>query len=104
MADFTRKTQSDNKHLANQTSAKYFYVDGGVTTPQTVIPSGAGGRLLRVILNTNGAVITLKNGSRFVGEIATDAPEGPFPYGVYCENGLTVQASGACSATVVFDT
>lgn len=102
MTDYKKKTQSAQQSAENLVGANYLYVDGGVTTPVTVIPSGVGGRLLRVILNTNGATLILKNGARFVGVIATDAPEGTFNYGVYCENGLTVQASGPVDATVIF--
>lgn len=101
MSDFNRKVKSVNRHLESLTNARYFYVDGSVTTPQTV--SSGACTLVRVILNTNGATVTLKNGSRFVGVIALDAPETPFEYGLYCENGLTVQAGGAVDATVVFE-
>lgn len=97
------KTQSDNKHLQNIGSAKYLHVDGSVTTPITVVPSSKGCSLLRVILNTNGGVLTLRSGSRVVGVIALDAPEGPFPYGVWCENGLIAECSAALDATIVFD-
>lgn len=95
------KVQSDNKHLQNINSAKFAHLDGAATT--TVVPSTKGCSLLRVILNTNGGVITLRTGSRVVAVIATDAPEGPFPYGVWCENGLIAECSGALDATVVFD-
>jgi hypothetical protein len=99
MADYSKKTKSDNKHLELGTSARFVYIDGSVITP--VVVSTTGVSLLRVILNTNGATLNLKSGSRQVGTIATDAPEGPFPYGIYCENGLTYQASGAIDATLV---
>lgn len=101
MADYSKKVQSDNRHLNDLTGAKFVWIDGGVTAP-VVVATGAV-RLLRVILNTNGATLNLKSGSRQIGTIATDAPEGPFPYGIYCENGLTYQASGAMDATLVFD-
>lgn len=103
MADYGKRVQSDNQHLADLTSARYVHLDGSVATPQTVIPSTSGGRLLRVILNTNGAALLLRSGSRVIGIIAADAPEGVFPYGVYCENGLIYEAGGAVDATVVFD-
>lgn len=101
MADFGRKTRSDNRHLQNLTGAKFVHVDGSDTTPVTVFSTG--GQLLRVILNTNGASLNLKSGSRQIGTIASDAAEDTFHYGIYCENGLTYQASGALSATLVFD-
>lgn len=101
MADFKKKVQSDNKHLSDLTGAQFVHIDGSDTTPITVFSTG--GRLLRVILNTNGATLNLKSGSRQIGTIALDAPETTFNYGVYCENGLTYQAGGALSATLVFD-
>lgn len=101
MADYNRRLQSDNKHLQNIGSAKFAHLDGAASA--TIVPNTKGCSLLRVILNTNGAVITLRSGSRVVGIIATDAPEGPFPYGVWCENGLIAECSGAVDATVVFD-
>ncbi len=102
MANFSKKAQTDNENLSDLTGARFIHVDGSSTTPITVIPANSGGRLLRVILNTNGATLTLRTGSRVVGLIASDAPEQTFNYGVYCENGLIVEASGPLSATVVF--
>jgi hypothetical protein len=101
MADFNKKIQSENRHLENLTSARFYYVDGSVTTQQTIINGAC--RLVRCVLNTNGATITLKDGTRTIAVIASDAPEGPFDYGLYIENKLTVQANGAVDATVVFD-
>lgn len=103
MADYKRKIQSENKHLGNLTSGQFVHIDGSVTTPVNVGPADVGRRLSRVILNTNGATLNLKSGSRQIGTIASDAPEQTFWYGIYCENGLTYQASGALSATLVFD-
>lgn len=100
MADFGKKVQSGSQSLSNLTGAKFVHIDGSDTTPVTVFSTG--GRLLRVILNTNGATLNLKTGSRQIGTIASDAPEQTFPYGIYCENGLTYQAGGALSATLVF--
>lgn len=98
--NWKKRTQSDNQHLGNMTTAQYVHIDGGVLTPIDVFIDG--GRLLKVIVNTNGATLNMKSGIRQIGTIATDAPEGSMDYGIYCENGLTVQASGACSMTVVF--
>lgn len=98
-----RKVQSDNKHLQNIGSAKYVHVDGSSTAPQNIVPATKAASLLRVILNTNGNTLTLRSGSRVIAVIANDAPEGPFPFGVYCENGLTVECGGTVDATIVFD-
>lgn len=98
---FDKKLQSDNAHLGNLTGARFVHVDGSVTTPITV--RATAGRLLRVILNTNGATLTLRDGnSEVIAIIASDAPEGPFPYGVYFDQSLQVIASGALDATIVF--
>jgi hypothetical protein len=100
MADYGKKIQSDNKHLANTTSARKVHIDGSSTVAQTI--RSTGGRLLRVILNTNGATVTLRDGSDVIGIIAADAPEGTFNYGVYCNQSIIVQAGGAVDATIVF--
>ena len=104
MATSKKKVQSDNQSLANLTGAKYVHIDGSNTGVIPIIAAGDGGRLLRVILNTNGATLTLKaaSGGEVIGIIATDAPEQTFNYGVFCPNGLIAQASGALDATVVY--
>lgn len=97
------KVQSDNKHLQNMNSAKYLHVDGSSTDPIVVVPATKGCSLLRVILNTNGSTLRLRTGSRVVAVIASDALEGSFPYGVWCENGLIAECGGSLDATIVFD-
>lgn len=100
--DYKKKTQSENAHLANLTSARYKHIDGSVITPITVY-SGAC-RLIKVVLNTNGATVTLRDGSQdVVGIIALDAPENTFHYGTYIANSLQVIASGAVDATIVYE-
>lgn len=102
MADFGKKIQPDNHHLANLTSARYVHIDGSVTTPQTVVATNTGCRLLRIILNTNGATLRVRSGSDVIANIALDAPEQTFIYGVYCNNGLIYEAGGAGDWTLVF--
>ena len=93
------KVQDSNKHGSNLTSARLKHVDGG---SGTVINQPA--RLLRVILNTNGATLTLKNGAQeVIAVIAADAPEGVFPYGVWCNSSIRFETGGAVDATIVFD-
>lgn len=101
MADYSRKTASDNRHLGRLTSSKFVHLDGA--TPTTIVPATSGCSLVGVILNTNGNTLTLRTGSRVIAVIAADAPEGVFPYGVYCENGLIAECGGALDATVKFD-
>jgi hypothetical protein len=98
MADYGKRVKSLQRYAETQASSKFVHVDNG-----TVTVSSTGCSLVGVILNTNGAAITLRTGSRVIGIIAADAPEGSFPYGVYCENGLIVECGGAVSATVKFD-
>ena len=100
MADYSKKVQSDNKHLANTTSARYRHIDGSVTTPVVVRP--AAGRLLRVVLNTTGATIILKDGTDVIGVISSTATTGTYNYGVYCNTNITATASTTCDATIVF--
>lgn len=101
MADYKRRVQSGDAHLGNSTSARYRHIDGSVITPITV-RNGAG-RLLKVVLNTNGSTITLKDGTDVIGIIASDAPENTFQYGIYCNTSITAVAGGTVDATIVFD-
>lgn len=98
MASYSRKTQSDNAHLANSTSARYIHPPVSSTTTARTTP----GRLLRVILNTNGGTVTLRDGSDVIAVIATDAPEGTYNYGVYCNNSIIVDTGATVDCTVVF--
>lgn len=101
MADYKKKTQSDNKHLSNLTTGRFVHIDGSVTTLQTA--RSTAGRLIKVVLNTNGSTLTLRNGTEVIGIIALDAPEQTFDYGVYCNDSIKYQAGGALDATLVFD-
>lgn len=103
MADYSKKTQTLVQGMANQNSARFVHIDGSVTTPQTVVATNNGCRLLRVILNTNGATLRVRSGSDVIANIALDAPEQTFPYGVYCANGLIYEAGGAGDWTLVYD-
>lgn len=102
-ATYGKKAQTSNSALVSMTSARYIHVDGTVTTPLAIIPSGNGGRLLRVILNTNGATLRIRSNSNVIANIALDAPEQTFNYGVYVNDGLIVEAGGVLDATIVFD-
>lgn len=99
MADFKRKVQSENKHLSNLTSARYAHVPASTT--KTVRPGA--GRLLRVVLNTNGGTVTLRDGSDVIGIIASDSPETTFEYGVYCNTSIVCETGSTADVTVVFD-
>ena len=98
--DYSRKVQSDNKHLGNGTSARYVHIDGSVALV-TPFPGNAG-RLLRVVNNTKGLSLNIRSGSRVIGTIGTGTAEGTYTYGVYLENGLKIDVGGTGSATVVF--
>lgn len=101
MATFGKKTQFDNSHLANLTSARFTHIDGSVALV-TVVASTTGCRLLRVINNTKGLSLVLRTGSREIGVLGTGSAEGPYPYGVYCESGIQVDVGGTGSATIVW--
>lgn len=101
MADFSKKTQDDNKHLANGTTARWVHIDG--SKPQVIVRPSAG-RLLRVVIATAGVACTIRNGSEVIGVVSTTAI-GTLNFGVYCNNNITVDvASGSGSLAVVFDT
>ena len=95
------RTQGDNKHLQDLTSAEYVHV--GASETDKVIRSDDVG-LLRVILNTNGGTVTLRNGdSEVIGIIASDAPENTYYYGILCTNGLQVDTGASVDCTIVVD-
>ena len=94
------RTAADNKHMEGLTSGRFVHVPASQTN---YVVRATSGRLLRVILNTNGGTVTLKNGySEVIGIIASDAPEGTFNYGVYCGNGIYVDTGATADCTVVF--
>lgn len=99
MADYGKKVQSENKHLSNLTSARYAHVPASTT--KTVRASA--GRLLRVVLNTNGGTVTLRDGTDVIGIIASDAPENTFNYGIYCNTSIVCETGATSDVTVVFD-
>lgn len=96
---YGNKVQSDNKHLANSTTARFAHPAASSTT----VVRASAGRLLRVVLNTNGGTVTLRNGSDVIGIIALDAPEGTYNYGIYCNNNITVDTGATVDCTIVFD-
>lgn len=101
MADFSKKTQTENSHLANGTSAKFIHLDGGDTNPKDLTSSH---RLLRVVVIAKGVAFTVRNGSRVIGNFATTTPEGTYDFGVYCENPLRIDGiSGTGSTLIAFD-
>lgn len=99
MGDFTKKTQSDNSHLANATTARFAYIDG--SKPQVVVRPKAG-RLLRIIINTVGLTLNVRNGTEIIAQLPATAI-GTFNYGVYCSNNITIDVGGSGgNATVAF--
>lgn len=100
MADYSKKTQGDNAHLANLTSARFVHIDGN--TNPVPVRTGAG-RLLRIIVNTKGLAFIVENGSEVIANFATTSVEGDYQYGVYCDSGIAVSSiSGSGSATIVY--
>lgn len=95
------RIQGDNQHLQNLTSAEFEHVVASQT--DKVIRSGPVS-LLRVVLNTNGGTVTLRNGdSDVIGIIASDAPEATYHYGIFCPNGLQVDTGATVDCTIVVD-
>lgn len=94
------RTATDNSHLAGSTSGRFVHPPAS-STNYTV--RATAGRLLRVVLNTNGGTVTLRNGaSEVIGIIASDAPETTFDYGIYCANGIYVDTGATVDCTIVF--
>lgn len=99
MADYSKKVQSDNKHLSNGTSARFVHVDG--SKPQVVVRASAG-RLLRAVISTAGINAVVRDGSQVIGNISTTMT-GTLNYGVYCNTSITVDVvTGTGSITFVF--
>lgn len=103
MADYKRRVKDEQQLRSAELNGKFHWLDGSVTTPINIIPAGTGGTLIGVSLNTNGSTLRLRTGTRVIANIANDAPEQYFPYGVYCENGLIAECGGSLDATVKFD-
>lgn len=100
MADYSKKVQSANKHLQNETSARFVHIDG--SKPQVVVYPTAG-RLLRVVIGTAGIVATIRDGSKVIGQTSSTSA-GTLNFGVYVNTNITIDvASGTGSMTVVFD-
>jgi hypothetical protein len=70
-----------------------------------VIATGAG-VLVGVSLNTNGGTVTLYDNTApsgtSIGIIASDAPEGFFPFGIAFTTGLTVTNGSTTNCTIVY--
>lgn len=98
MANFNKRTRSANKHLEALTSAKFAHY----TAAGTYTVKSAPGIVSRVILNTNGGTVNIRNASEVIGIIASDAIEGTYNYGVYCNDSIVVDLGGSADVTVVF--
>lgn len=102
--NFKFRTQSDNKNLQDAVGAQFVLIDGSVALV-TVEPTTVGCRLIKIIINTKGLSLNIRTGSRVIGTIGTAVVEGPFPYGVYCENGIQVDVGGSGgNVTLVYAT
>lgn len=99
--DYSKKTQTDNKHLSNLTSARQYPIDGGKAT-DTIRPKC--GRLMRVIISTKGLAFTINDGSKPLFVAATTTAEGTYDIGVYCDTNIKLAGcSGTGFALVAFD-
>lgn len=104
MADYKKRTQSDNKNLQDAVGAQFVHIDGSATLV-TVEPTTVGTRLIRAVINTKGLSLVMRTGSRDIGIIGTAVPEGSLTYGIYCESGIQIDVGGSGgSVTLVFAT
>lgn len=95
--------QSDNRLLSILAGfgSQYIHSDGGETT--TITPkSGQTVTLQKILLNTNGAAVIIRDTSGVIGVIAADAPEQTFPYALPVNGTLYVENPGASDITIVF--
>lgn len=99
MADYSKKLT----RTPVQGAARYVHIDGSVIAPVTVLAANTGGKLVRVVLNTNGATLRVRSGTDVITNIALDAPEQSFEYGIYFANGLIYEAGGSGDWTLVFE-
>lgn len=93
------RLKGDNKHLETMADARFSHVVASTT--KTVANGPA--TLMRIVLNTNGGVVLVRNGSEVIASIAADAPEGNIDYGVFCSDSLVVETGATCDVTVVFN-
>lgn len=105
MADWTKRTQTDNKHLANITSSRYDHLDGSEgATGKILSATTKGCRILSVTVCTKGVAFTINSGSRIVGVFTATSVEGTYEFGEYLENGLQLKGvSGSGSVNISFD-
>lgn len=99
--DYSKKTQSADRHLANLTSSRFIHVDGSAATPFTRTKPC---RLLSVAICSKGVACTISTGGRVVCNIATTTVETTLIFGEYLENGMTISGvSGSGSINISFD-
>lgn len=102
MATYGKKTQTDNKHLSNLTTARSYHVDGSNTANQTI--RNTAGRLLRVVVLTKGVAMTIRDGTDVKGVLGTGSAEGTYDLGIYCNTNININGiSGTGSVAIVFD-
>lgn len=91
--------KSDNSLMGMVASARWKRLPPSDTTTVRSTP----GTLVRIVLLTNGGTVTVRNGSEVLGVIATDAPEGTYTFGAYCNNSIICETGATVDALVVFD-
>lgn len=99
------RLKSDNRHLGilSGYEARWLHLGAGDTATKTVSPrAGEPVVLHRVVLNTNGALVTLRDSATgVIGVIALDAPESTLDYGIKLKGNLIVE-NGGSDLTIVF--
>lgn len=80
-------------------SARWVRLPASATTVVRTTP----GTLVRIVLLTNGGTVLVRDGSRVMGVLALDAPEGTYSFGAYCQTNITCETGSTVDALVVFD-
>lgn len=99
------RLKSDNRHLGilSGYEKRWKHLGAGDTATYTITPrSGEPVVLHSVVLNTNGALVTLRDSSvGVIGVIALDAPEGNLDYNLKLKGNLIIE-NGGSDLTVTF--
>ena len=95
--------QSDNRHLGILSGFGSEWEHGEPGETVTIVPrTGQIVVLHRIVLNTNGGLVTVRDSAAgVIGTIALDAPEGPFEYQIPLKGNLIVEVGSTSDVTIV---
>ncbi len=93
------RVKSDNRHLGilSGYERRWMHLGAGDTATRTIAPrSGESVVLHTITLNTNGALVTLRDSlTGVIAVIALDAPEGDFDYNLKLKGSLIIENGGS---------